>query len=106
MEMEFSFDIKIEDWSVIQNDMTVLQIDQWFFFYLRKSDDQSKYYIDHNQNNGLGKHDEILISNPISVSNNWKKEFLERFLKTQSFFENIDKFLFEFFKISRNLSRL
>ena len=86
--MEFSFEMKIEDLNSVKVDIgkTVLNIGLCFFFSLKKSESESsKYYINHWQFNGLGKHDEILKSNPISVSNNWRKEFLEIILKTQLF---------------------
>ena len=78
MEMEFSFEMKIEDLGSIRVDgyKGVLWIGEWFWFRLRKSAEESKYYIEHNQYRGLGMHSKIQKSNPIGVSNNWKKEFL------------------------------
>ena len=86
MDMEVRFEMKIQDLGSVGVDdyKWVFGIDGWFWFYLRKSAEESKYYINHMQWNGLGEHDEILKSNPMSFSNNWKKEFLENFLKTQS----------------------
>ena len=83
--MEFSFEMKIEDLNSVKVDTgkTVLDIGFCFFLSLKQSAESSKYYINHWQFNGLGKHDEILKSNPISVSNHWKKEFLEIILKNQ-----------------------
>ena len=79
MDMELSFEIKIEDLSSIEVDgyKAVLWIGSWFRFGLRKSAEESQYYIFHWQFNGLGEHREILKANPISFSNIWKKEFLE-----------------------------
>ena len=87
MDMEVSFEMKIADLGSIGVDgyKRVLGIGGWLDFYLRKSTEKSQYYIGHEQKNRLGEHDEILKSKPISFSNNWKKEFLEIFLKTQSF---------------------
>ena len=95
--MEFSFEMKIQNVDECIDDdgcYNALWIGYWFRFRIRKSNEESKYYLYHRQDNGLGEHDEILKPNPINVSNDWRKEFLERFLKTQSFFANIDKFLF------------
>ena len=85
MGMEFSFEMKIEDLGCFDfyGYKRVLIIGGYFYFDLRKSAEESKYYIDHSQYNGLGDHNEIQKSNPMSVSNNWKKEFLETILKTQ-----------------------
>ena len=87
MDMEASFEMKIKPKTsmAVVYYMNVLEIFGWFDFGLRKSDKESKYYIHHWQGNGLGHYSEILKSNPISVSNNWKKEFLETILKPQSF---------------------
>ena len=87
MDMEVSFEMKIEDLGSIGvgGYKSVLDIKGWFYFGLRKSAEESKYYIYHRQYNGLGIHGEILKSNPICFSNNWKKEFLAKILKTQSF---------------------
>ena len=82
--MEVTFEIKIEDLdsAKVNGHKTVLFIFGWFDFGVRKSAKESMYYIYHSQNvTGLGSHDEILKSNPISVSNNWKKEFLQTFLR-------------------------
>ena len=84
MNMEFSFEIKIEDLDSIEvgGFNWVLFSPGWFDFYLRKSAEESKYYIWHTQYNGLGDHRDILKANPISFSNDWKKEFREIILKT------------------------
>ena len=106
--MEVSFDMKIEDVDECDDDYFyyVLLIEHWFDFAIRKSNEESKYYLHHEQWNGLGEHKEILKPNPINVSNNWKKEFLERFLKTHLFFANMGKFLIYILKFSRNFLRL
>ena len=87
MSMEVSFEMKIENLFSIRVDdyKEVLNIDGWFWFGLRKSAEESKYYITNYWYRTLGEHDGILKLNPISCSNNWKKEFLETILKTQSF---------------------
>ena len=90
MDMEFSFEMKIQDLGSrtsiqIDGSKTVLCIGYWFNFGLKKLAEESKYYISHWQYNGLGRHETIQKSNPISFSNIWKKEFLETILKTQSF---------------------
>ena len=106
--MEVSFEMKIQNVDEGYEDYYyyVLLIRYWFWFGIRKSNEKSKFYIGHGQRNGLGDHFEILEPNPINVSNDWKKEFLERFLKTQSFSANTDKFLIYILKFSRNFSRL
>ena len=93
--MEFSFEVKVENVDEMDDDgyYNVLWIGFWLNFGVRKSNEESKYYLDHEQGNGLGRHNEILRPNPINVSNDWRKEFLERILKTQSFFANMVKFL-------------
>ena len=87
MSMEVSFEMKIENLFSIRVDdyKEVLNIDGWFWFGLRKSAEESKYYITNYWYRTLGEHDGILKLNPISCSNNWKKEFLETISKTQSF---------------------
>ena len=87
MDMEVSFEMKIKNLGSIEVDgyKDVLYIGECFEFGLRKSAEESKYYLYHEQDNGLEWHNEILKSNPISFSNNWKKEFLEIILKTQWF---------------------
>ena len=90
MSMEFSFEMKIEDWGCMKSSCKgVLDIGLnpteivWFSFALIKSAEESKYYLPHRQLNGLGRHLEIRKSNPMSFSNNWKKEFPETVLKTE-----------------------
>ena len=93
MNMEVSFEIKIEDLSSLRVDeyKWVLGIMKdfvaFFRFDLRISAQESKYHIGHLQSNGLGIHKKILESNPISFSNDWKKEFLEIILKSHSFMQ-------------------
>ena len=83
MEMEVSFEMKLVDLSCIQvGVLRVLKIDPWFYFGLKTPAKASKYhYIYHDQNNGLGRYPEILKSKPMSVSNYWKKEFLQIIFK-------------------------
>ena len=79
--MEFSFEMKIQNMDSCRIDGYdfVLRIEGWFDFGIRKSTQESKFYIDHEQENGLGDHDDIQKQSPISCSNNWKKEFLFKF---------------------------
>ena len=79
--MEFSFEMKIQnmDSCVVDGFNWVLLIGGWFNFYIRKSTQESKFYISHGQVNGLGRHKDIQKEHPISCSNSWKKEFLLKF---------------------------
>ena len=70
--------MKVDDYK------TVFFMSGWFYLGLRKSVEKSKFYIYHNHENGLGRHTEIRKSKPIIFSNDWKKECLEKILKTQS----------------------
>ena len=77
--MEISFELSIQDMDSCNVDYRerVLIIKDYFRFAIRKSAQEARYYIDHEQFNGLGSHDEIQKSNPISYnSDNWQKEFL------------------------------
>ena len=83
-DMEFSFELKIEDMNscIVDNPYWVLWIPDWFNFNIKKSTEESKFYISHIQDNGLGKHLNIRQSNQISYANNWQKEFLLKILMT------------------------
>ena len=82
--MEVSFEMKIPDMDScdVGDYNLVLEIgglEDWFDFAIRKSTQESKFYINHEQENGLGRHNDIQEENPISCSNSWKKEFLFKF---------------------------
>ena len=79
--MEVSFEMKIPNMDSCDVDgyNYVLLFRGWFVFFIRKSTEESKFYIRHRQENGLGRHDDIQKKNPISCSNSWKKEFLLKF---------------------------
>ena len=62
-----------------------LLISGWFYFAIRKSTEESKFYINHCQDDGLGDHDDIQKESPISCSNSWKKEFLLKFWRHSRF---------------------
>ena len=82
--MEFSFELKIEnmDSNIVHWDNEVLWIggvaSTWFWFIIKRSTEESKYYIRHVQYNGLGDHMDICQQNPLSYTNNWQKEFLSK----------------------------
>ena len=80
--MEVSFEMQIGNFDSIEvdDDRSLLWIESWLFFGIRKAT-ESTYYIDHNQYNGLGRQDDIRKSNPFKVSNHWKKEISLNFFE-------------------------
>ena len=82
-KMEFSFELKIENMDSCEDgsSKSILWIHGesawWFGFNIHKSSEESKYYIFHLQNNGLGPHYNIRKLNPIRYSNTWQKEILK-----------------------------
>ena len=86
--MEFSFELKIENMDSIEVDgyIRVLRIWDWFFFGIYKSKEASKFYIRHAQFNGLEVCNDICKKNPITFTNKWQKEFLSKVLMTYLFF--------------------
>ena len=81
--MEVSFEMRIEnmDSCFVDGINFVFWISGWFNFGIKKSTEESKFYISHQQENGLGRHYNIRIQNPIIYANNWQKEFLSKFLR-------------------------
>ena len=82
--MEFSFELKIENMDSIEVDgyIDVLSVWDGFCFGIYKSKEASKFYIRHAQFNGLEVCDDICKQSPITFMNNWQKEFLSKILMT------------------------
>ena len=83
--MEISFEMKIENIDSCKSDEPywVLAIGGWFYLKMKKSTAESNcYYISIEQRNGFHrKFGVIRLTIPISVSNYWKKECLEKNFK-------------------------